>query len=54
MIDLYRGWLVKAGAHVSPDAVIEISPLYELDAAELGNKLRGKELSIESDRYFGE
>jgi UDP-N-acetylglucosamine/UDP-N-acetylgalactosamine diphosphorylase len=54
MIDLYCGWLGKAGVHVSPNTAIEISPLFALDEAELCNKLRDKYLSIESDRYFGE
>jgi UDP-N-acetylglucosamine/UDP-N-acetylgalactosamine diphosphorylase len=54
IIDLYRGWLGKAGVHVSPNAAIEISPLFALNEAELGNKLRDKNLSVESDRYFGD
>jgi UDP-N-acetylglucosamine/UDP-N-acetylgalactosamine diphosphorylase len=54
MMDLYRNWLREAGVIVSPDAAIEISPLFALDEAELGSKLRNKILSIETDRYFGE
>jgi UDP-N-acetylglucosamine/UDP-N-acetylgalactosamine diphosphorylase len=53
MMDLYRNWLREAGVIVSPDAAIEISPLFALDAAELGSKLRNKNLSIDTDRYFG-
>ena len=54
MMDLYRSWLREAGVIVSPDAAIEISPLFALDEAELGRKLQNKNLSIETDRYFGE
>jgi len=52
-MDLYRNWLREAGVIVSPDAAIEISPLFALDSAELGSKLRNKNLSIDTDRYFG-
>jgi UDP-N-acetylglucosamine/UDP-N-acetylgalactosamine diphosphorylase len=54
MVDLYRGWLTKAGAHVAPEATIEISPLFALDEDELCNKLQNKNLTIETDTYFGE
>ena len=54
MVDLYRGWLTKAGVHVAPETAIEISPLFALDEDELGNKLQNKNLSIETDTYFGE
>ena len=35
----YGRWLRAAGAQVVPDAVVEISPLFALDAAELAKKL---------------
>jgi UDP-N-acetylglucosamine/UDP-N-acetylgalactosamine diphosphorylase len=54
VVDLYRSWLKKAGAHVTPGAVIEISPLFALDEDELCNKLQNKNLTIETDTYFGE
>jgi len=54
MINLHRSWLGKAGAHVLSNAVIEISPLFALDEAELRSKLQGENLSIESDKYFAE
>src|SRR5262249_2941119 len=34
-----RRWLEKAGLAVSRDAVVEISPLYALDAEELASKV---------------
>ena len=54
MIDQCRSWLKKAGVHVAPEVVIEISPLFALDEDELGIKLKNKNLTIETDRYFGE
>lgn len=35
----YGRWLRAAGADVAPDAVVEISPLFALDAVELARKL---------------
>jgi UDP-N-acetylglucosamine/UDP-N-acetylgalactosamine diphosphorylase len=37
--DYYKTWLKKAGVDVSPDAVVEISPLYAIDAQELKQKI---------------
>ena len=54
MIGLCQRWLKKAGVPVAPEAIIEISPLFALDENELGNKLRNKNLTIETDTYFGE
>ena len=54
MIDLCRSWLREEGVIVTPNAVIEISPLFALDKAELGSKLPNKDLIIETNRYFGE
>jgi UDP-N-acetylglucosamine/UDP-N-acetylgalactosamine diphosphorylase len=53
MVDLYRNWLKKAGVCVAPEATIEISPLFALDEDELCNKLQNKNLTIETDTYFG-
>jgi UDP-N-acetylglucosamine/UDP-N-acetylgalactosamine diphosphorylase len=54
MIDLCRSWLREEGVIMTPNAVIEISPLFALDKAELGSKLPNKDLIIETNRYFGE
>jgi UDP-N-acetylglucosamine/UDP-N-acetylgalactosamine diphosphorylase len=39
MTSLAREWLTEAGAEVASDAVVEISPLFALDATELKRKL---------------
>jgi UDP-N-acetylglucosamine/UDP-N-acetylgalactosamine diphosphorylase len=39
MSDLYTVWLEAAGAEVLPDVMVEISPLYALDAVELAAKI---------------
>jgi UDP-N-acetylglucosamine/UDP-N-acetylgalactosamine diphosphorylase len=49
----HRSWLTQAGAEVSPDARVEISPLFALGKEELVDKLKGKKLVIRKDRYFG-
>lgn len=35
IVDLHRRWLQQAGAKVAAEAIIEISPLYAVDAAEV-------------------
>jgi hypothetical protein len=52
MNDLFRTWLREAGAEVSPEAVVEVSPLFALDKEELAKKLKGKKLIIRHDRYM--
>ena len=54
MIYLYQSWLKKAGVNVSPEAAIEISPLFALDEDELVQKMKDRKGSIETDTYFGE
>ncbi|MBL8851831.1 MAG: UDPGP type 1 family protein [Planctomycetaceae bacterium] len=39
LLKLYREWLTHAGAEVSPQARVEISPRFALDAAELAEKV---------------
>ncbi|MCX5910223.1 MAG: hypothetical protein NTY64_24380 [Deltaproteobacteria bacterium] len=53
MINLHRTWLEAAGAKVSPEVKVEISPLFALDKGELKEKLKGQRLVIQEDRYFG-
>ena len=53
MNDLFKSWLREAGAKIEPGAQVEISPLFALDKEELVGKLKGKELVIKGDRYFG-
>ncbi len=52
IIELHRGWLQAAGAQVSPQAKVEISPLFALDAEQLRQRLQPG-LSLTGDRYFG-
>ena len=40
MSDLYRQWLEAAGAQVEPDAILEISPWFALDADELRSRIQ--------------
>lgn len=54
MVDQCRSWLKKAGVNVAPEAAIEISPLFALDEEEIRNKMRNKNLTITTDKYFGE
>jgi UDP-N-acetylglucosamine/UDP-N-acetylgalactosamine diphosphorylase len=53
MINLHRTWLEAAGAKVSPEVKVEISPLFALDKGEFQEKLKGQRLVIQEDRYFG-
>ena len=39
MVALYREWLAAAGAEVSEEIAVEISPLFALDAEELAGKI---------------
>jgi UDP-N-acetylglucosamine/UDP-N-acetylgalactosamine diphosphorylase len=54
MEHLFRSWIEKAGVKITPGVVVEISPLYALDKAELGSKLKNKNLTIQTNTYFGE
>jgi UDP-N-acetylglucosamine/UDP-N-acetylgalactosamine diphosphorylase len=54
IIDLHRSWLKKAGVNVAPEVVVEISPLFALNEDELCDKLQNKNLTIQTDTYFGE
>lgn len=49
---LHRGWLRQAGAEVADGAMVEISPLYALDAEELAAKLPPG-TRIAAPAYFG-
>jgi len=49
---LHRSWLKEAGAEVSPEAQVEISPLFALNQEELVEKLKGKKLVIREDKYI--
>ena len=39
LMNLHRGWLRQAGAEVSDDVPVEISPLYALDAEQLAERI---------------
>lgn len=52
LIALHRSWLEQAGANVAESAVVEISPLFALDPADLeGTGLRGT--TIDGQLYLG-
>ena len=53
LVSLHRTWLAKNGVNVSPDAVIEISPLYAMDEEELGRRRAGLPDAMEKDTYLG-
>lgn len=53
MSHLFRGWLREAGAEVSPEARVEISPRFALDKEELIDKFKGKKVAVREDTYFG-
>lgn len=53
MINLYRSWLADAGVEASPDAAIEISPMFALDKETFSAKVRGKYSVITENTYFG-
>jgi UDP-N-acetylglucosamine/UDP-N-acetylgalactosamine diphosphorylase len=48
----HRGWLEAAGAKVSPDAAVEISPLWALDAEGVVERVAEKPLAIEKATYL--
>jgi UDP-N-acetylglucosamine/UDP-N-acetylgalactosamine diphosphorylase len=52
MNDLFKRWLVEAGAEVAPEARIEISPLFALDKEEVMEKLKREKLEMREDAYF--
>lgn len=54
MIALSKDWLRKVGVTVGPEVTIEISPCFALDEHELVQKIKGKNLTIETNTYFGE
>jgi len=51
LIELYTGWLRRAGAHVAPGAPVEISPLWAQDAAEVA-QMASPGLTVTQPRYF--
>jgi len=53
MVNLHKGWLESAGVAVPPGIKIEINPLFALDREELSTKLKGKNIEIREDAYFG-
>jgi UDP-N-acetylglucosamine/UDP-N-acetylgalactosamine diphosphorylase len=40
MVALWTAWLRAAGATVAEEVVVEINPLFALDAAELARKIQ--------------
>ena len=54
MSNLFRKWLEGAGAKVAPEVLLEISPLFAIDAEALAGKLKGGDISILQDTYFGD
>ncbi len=52
MINLHKSWLQKAGIEIDPDAKIEISPLFALDAGEIQEKIGGKKFTGKKDIYI--
>ena len=53
MAALHAAWLRHAGAEVAPGVVVEISPLFALDAAELAVKIPPG-LKVTEPTYFHE
>ena len=51
MVAFYRRWLQGAGAIVVDGVQVELSPLFALDQAELGEKIRPG-TPITGDTYF--
>ncbi|NQT40838.1 MAG: UDPGP type 1 family protein [Planctomycetes bacterium] len=51
MTALHAEWLREAGAEVDPGVVVEISPLFALDAGELAEKVPAG-TRVTADRYF--
>lgn len=53
--DYYKSWLKKAGVDVAEDAIVEISPLYAIDAQELKQKLAESNVPLRYDQeiYLG-
>ncbi len=53
MTALHRRWLAEAGMQVAAVVTVEINPLWALDVAEIGQKLKPG-TKIERNTYFGE
>lgn len=51
MVALSRRWLAHAGARVADGVLVEISPLFSLDAEELADKIEPG-LRVTENRYF--
>ncbi len=51
MIRLHRRWLTAAGANVDPHVVVEISPLFALDAVEVAKKIEPGRIVV-GELYF--
>ena len=49
--DLHSGWLRESGVSVADDAIVEINPLFAVDAAELATKV-DKDSKVEGSVYF--
>ena len=52
MSQLHRSWLKAAGAQLTPEVQVEISPLFALDQEELVEKIKGQKLFVNEDRYI--
>lgn len=50
LLDQHRRWLTAAGAKLPPDAPVEISPLWALDAAAVAERAKG--LTIDGPTYL--
>jgi UDP-N-acetylglucosamine/UDP-N-acetylgalactosamine diphosphorylase len=53
MNNQHKSWLENAGVKIPYMTQVEISPLFALDKEELKEKIKGNELHIQEDIYFG-
>lgn len=52
MSDIHKNWLKDAGIEVTPQARVEISPLFALSKEELRSKIRGRNIAADKDIYL--
>jgi UDP-N-acetylglucosamine/UDP-N-acetylgalactosamine diphosphorylase len=53
MSDLYRGWLQGTGIRIPEENMVEISPLFAMDKEDLLRKVKGGNVSLKGNVYFG-
>lgn len=53
MSDLYRGWLRDTGIRVPEENMVEISPLFAMDKEDFLRKVKGGNVSLKGNVYFG-